>query len=412
MAWFRYKLIDSNGRPRGGLIELPFESPMSATTYLERQGGTVIFAQPLPWLLAALIGMLQRLRERPVKGPEVAEALTNLSVMIRSGIPAITAIRDAIADSDNPTLARVGEEMVVRVEGGTGIAAAIQAYPRVFPETVGFLIDIGERSGTLDRTSRDAAEHVKRTNQIKEDIKKAVTYPAFMILAVLAALTFWLAMVVPVVRDLFEGMGVELPALTVAIIQVSDWMVAHYVALLTGLAVAIGGLVGAVRTLRPVRRLWHRILLRLPVVGNAVMTSNIAFIAEYLGLMLNAGVDMMSSLRTLRHSVANEVYRERLDTVGNELLRGRPLRDAFETAGVFPRFVQRMVGVGEESGQLTEQLQYIAEEYQRRLNNLVAGLSKVIEPIALAIGGGLFLVLIVGLFLPIFDLVAEVGEGV
>lgn len=409
MAWFRYKLIDSSGRPRGGLIDLPFENPMSAMTYLERQGGTVIFAQPLPRLLGIIVGFLKGLVEKPIKPDDIVEGLTNFSVMIRSGLPAITAIEDSFAQSDNPSVQRMGREIITRVENGASLSASFSAY-KAFPSTVGFLLRVGEESGTLDRTTRDAASHVRRVNQIKQDIRRALTYPMFMISAILGALIFWIVMVVPVVTDLFDAMDVDLPMLTIIIIETSDWMATYYLPFLVGVVGVIVGAVAAIKTVQPVRKLWHKMVLRTPVFGNVVMTSNVAFITEYLSLMLNAGVDMMTSLQTLRASVSNEVYKERLTTVGEELVAGRPLRDSFETAGVFPPFVQRMVGVGEESGQLTDQLRYVAEEYEQRLNNMVAGLSKVIEPIALAIGGGLFILMVVGLFLPIFDLIAEVGD--
>lgn len=409
MAWFRYKLIDEAGRARGGLIDLPFENPISATTYLERQGGTVIFAQPLPRLLGILVGFIKGLVEKPIKPEEVVEALTNFSVMIRSGLPALTAIEDSFAKSDNPSMQRVGREIMTRVENGTSLSAAFSSY-KIFPNTVAFLIRVGEESGTLDRTTRDAAAHVKRVQQIKQDIRRALTYPAFMISAILGALIFWVVMVVPVVSDLFDGMGVDLPPLTVAIIETSGWLGQWYLPFLIGLVTFIVGLVAAVKTVLPVRKFWHRVTLRIPPFNSVIMTSNVAFISEYLGLMLNAGVDMMSALRTLQESVSNEVYKERLNTVGEELLAGRTMRESFETAGVFPPFVQRMVGVGEESGQITEQLRFVAEEYERRLSNLVSGLSKVIEPVALAIGGGLFILLVAGLFLPIFDLIEEVGR--
>ncbi len=409
MAWYRYKLLDHQGRPRGGLIDLPFENPLSATTYLERQGGTVVFLQPLPGVLGILVTLVYRFFQRPVKPEETAEVLTNFSVMLRAGIPAITAIRDSMGQSDNPTLSRIGREIVTRVEGGATLANAFGTYPRVFPQTVSFLLGIGEQSGTLDRTSRDAANHVKRLNQIRDDVKKAVTYPTFMLLAIFTALGFWLAVVVPTVTELFESFDLDLPALTLGIIAVADVIGEYTFTVLTAIVVTITAVMAAVKNVPWLRRLWHKALLRIPVFGRIAAISNIAFISEYLSLLLSAGVDMLSSLRTLRGSVKNEVYRERLQIVADELVAGRAMKDAFESAGVFPPFVQRMVSVGEESGSLTEQLQYVAEEYERRLNSLVAGLSKAIEPIALMIGGGLFALVAAGLFLPIYQLIGDVA---
>ncbi len=409
MAWFRYKLLDKQGRPRGGLIDLPFENPMSATTYLERQGGTVVFLQPLPGLLGLLVTLVFRFFQKPVKPEETAEVLTNFSVMLRAGIPAITAIRDSMGQSDNPTLSRVGREIVTRVEGGAPLASAFGTYPRIFPQTVSFLLGIGEQSGTLDRTSRDAASHVKRINQIRDDVKKAVTYPIFMLLAIFTALGFWMTVVVPTITELFESFDVDLPPLTLAIIAIADILAAYTFTVLAGVAAVIGGTVLTVKHVPPIRRQWHKLLLRIPVFGKIAAISNIAFISEYLSLLLSAGVDMLNALRTLRESVKNEVYRERLQIVADELVAGRAMKDAFESAGVFPPFVQRMVSVGEESGSLTEQLKYVAEEYERRLNNLVAGLSKAIEPIALMVGGGLFVLVAAGLFLPIYQLIGDVA---
>ncbi|MBF0263450.1 MAG: type II secretion system F family protein, partial [Magnetococcales bacterium] len=160
MAYFHYKLVAREGVVRGGVIHLPFDNPLSAIAYLERQGGTVVFVNPLhPWL-GATWGVLERFFQTRVEVATMAEALNNAAIMLQAGIPVVTAIQDALADHDNPTLAMVGRDLVSRIHAGSSLSEAARKWERFFPETALFLMRIGEETGSLDRTIQDASRHM------------------------------------------------------------------------------------------------------------------------------------------------------------------------------------------------------------------------------------------------------------
>ncbi|OSM04317.1 putative type II secretion system protein [Magnetofaba australis IT-1] len=390
------------------MIELPFDSPLSAMTYLEQQGNTVIFATPLPPAMGALVGMVNRFLQQPVTQAEMAESLTNVSVMLKAGVPLITAIRDAIGEHDNKTLARIGRELVLRVESGSSFTDACARYPQVFPDTIRFLIRLGEETGGLDRTVKDAADHAKKMDRIKKDTKSALTYPTFMFIAIFGAMFFWVYLVVPPMADLFKSFRVPLPAMTVIVIGASKAFAENIGTILAVGATAIFSLSMAIKLHQPTRRGWHWLLLRIPVFKLIVSSFNLAFITEYMSLMINAGVDIMRSLQILKEALPNEIYREKLDMVRERLVQGVSLRESFTEAKIFPTFVVRMIGVGEQSGTLSDQLEYVAEEYRLKLDDIVANIGKLVEPLAIMIGGGMFIVLAMALFSPLYYLIKSI----
>ncbi|MBF0609977.1 MAG: type II secretion system F family protein [Magnetococcales bacterium] len=411
MGYFRYKQIDAKGKVQGGLIQLPFTNPASAITYLEGQGGTVIYAYPLNPQLGTILSTLQEFTSERVTRDQLAEGLNNLAVMLKAGMPLLTALRDSLAKHDNPTLARVGRELVQRIENGSSLSEAFSQYPTLFPETLIYLTRLGEESGALDRTIRDAANHEKRSSRIMQEARSALIYPAFMLTAILAAAVFWLVYVIPQISAIFVQMKMKLPAFTLFVMSVATTIQNWLFPIVIALALSIFALVISLRESPQVRWVIHSLLLKLPVVGVIVSTANIAFIAEYFALMLNAGVDVLRSLDILSQSLTNEVYRQKLASVRSHLIQGTGLHHAFAQADIFPPFVVRMVGVGEQSGSLAEQLSYVADDFRIRLEQLVTTISKSIEPIALTIGGLLFALLAAALFMPIYSLLSNLSGG-
>ncbi|MEO5333478.1 MAG: type II secretion system F family protein [Magnetococcus sp. YQC-5] len=405
MAYFRYKLIGKDGVVRGGLANLPFESPISASTFLERDGASVIFAQPLSPLLGAILAILERFFEEKVKVADLAEALNNVAIMLKSGISVVSAIQDAMADNDNPTMSKVGKDLVGRIQSGSSLSEAARAWGRFFPDTVLFLMRIGEETGALDRTIKDASQHMLKVDKIYRETKGALMYPAFMFTAIFGAMAFWLYFVVPMMLPLIKATGKELPALTLGIVATADFLRDYLGYIILGMILFVFMFKLAMRRVFFFRRQVHGFVLILPIISRLIHASNLAFITEYFSLLLNAGVDVIKSIDILGGSLSNEVYREKMGEVRTGLINGLGLRASFADAKIFPPFVVRMIGIGETSGALSSQLQFAADDYGRRLDDIVKTLGKAIEPIALGIGGGLFVVLLIGMFMPLYSMV-------
>jgi len=214
---------------------------------------------------------------------------------------------------------------------------------------------------------------------------------------------------VPKIVGLFKEMDVALPPLTVFILRLSAFVQGHIVSMILGLAALILTFRLAYKGNRRIRKATDALLLQLPLSGTIVSASAMAFITEYFSLLLNVGIDILQSMNILKDSIKNEVYREKLAEVREELATGKGVSESFRRAPIFPSFVVRMMNVGEQSGTLPEQLSHIAENYRNKLAIIVATIGKTIEPVVLVVAGAMFAVIIGGLFLPVYDLVSQVS---
>lgn len=409
MGYFRYKLITPEGILKGGLINLPFDSPVSAMTYLERQGGTVIMAEPVSRIVGMLYAFVQYIFEDPVKPPDLIELLNNVAIMLKAGISLVMALKDIFAANENKTIARIGEDLVQRIEAGASFSEAASQWPRFFSSTTVFLFRIGEETGGLDKTVKDASEHIHKMYRIKKDTQGALIYPSIMFLVIGIATFFWLYFVVPMMMPMFKSMNFELPPLTVWVIGASEFLQENGQLILISFIAFIIVFKIMLKRIYRLRYGWHWFLLKMPVSKQIINASNLAFITEYFNLLLRSGIDVLKSLEILSESMNNEVYKAKMKIVKDTLVQGSGLRDAFAAGKVFPPFIVRMISVGEQSGQLTDQLGYASEEYAQRLTDLTGTLSKLIQPIALVIGGGIFIVLIIAMFLPLYQMTSGMG---
>jgi general secretion pathway protein F/type IV pilus assembly protein PilC len=234
-------------------------------------------------------------------------------------------------------------------------------------------------------------------------------YPAFVIFSITGCFFFWFYYVVPKIVGLFKEMDVSLPTLTIILLQVSNGVKTHLVSILICMAAVVFIFGAACKAYRKVRKARDILLLHLPISRSIVSASALAFVSEYLSLLLNAGVDIVQSVTIIKDSIKNELYRDRLVSVRTGLADGEGIAESFQRATVFPSFVVRMVKVGEESGTLPEQLTHIADNYRNKLSVVVSTLGKVIEPAVLVIAGTMFAIIIGGLFLPVYDLVSQLS---
>lgn len=411
MSYFRYKVLRSDDRVMSGVILLPVYSVPEAKEYFERRGGTVVAVTQVGPVSGWLLAQAEKRLGRKIKRDDLVEFLNNLSIMLRSGIPILTALGESISVAENGALIRTVENIQLAIEAGLNFSDAVEQHRQVFPETVRYLIRIGEETGNLDRTLRDASAHLKRLQQIKADTSRSLIYPLFVFAVTLGAAIFWVFYVIPGIRDMFRQMQLALPALTIWLLNATTFLREYAAGIGAGIIVVIAVVVAAVRNSQKARYAYHKILLQLPIIGRITQASGLAFIAEYFSLFASSGVDILRSLQTLEGTVGNEVYREKIAGIREGLERGNSLSAEFRQARVFPSFVVRMVNVGEQSGTLSEQLQYIAEEYSRRLRNLVENISEIVKPVAILLVGGFFILIVVGLFLPVYQLIGQVGIG-
>ncbi|RYF39033.1 MAG: type II secretion system F family protein [Comamonadaceae bacterium] len=352
---------------------------------------------------------------------DLAGLLRDMAVMTSAGIPVLDAIR-AIADdasgsgggggSDlNPQVARVCRQLLDDLASGSSISGAFSRQSAVFPDTVRSLAVIGDETGTMHRMLMEAADHVDRVSAMKADAKQALIYPAFSFLAIFGAGGFWIVYVMPKLVGLFKQMNAKLPPITVAVLGTAGWLSDHWALLVGALSGCAAGAVLAWRHSEGVRRAVYGLLHRLPIARGIMVASGLAFFSEYLAILTRSGLDVVSSFNILERALRDLHYRDRVGAIRQFLERGDRISSAMRQVGGFPAMMVRMVSVGEDSGTLDRQLGYLSHEYATRLKRTVGALAEIIKPLVVVLAGAVFLLLIVALLLPVYDLVRQTMAG-
>jgi type II secretory pathway component PulF len=409
MNYFRYKVLNPSGGVSSGVVKLPYREVLSAISHLEREGALAIDVRKLGPFTSFFVSLGSRSLNRRLKRTEQAEILNNMSIMLRAGIALTTALEEVSQGSEHPRLTRDVNDIISRIQSGASFSEAAASYAYIFPKTVLHLIKMGEETGKLDEMLKDAASHITRIQQIISDTKQALLYPAFVFTTMGIGIVFWFAFVVPKIISLFKEMDVKLPTITLVLLKISALIQSYLIHMIIGLVGVIFIFFMTRKTSYKFKKTTDTILLKLPIVGTIINASILAFITEYFSLLISAGVDLLKSIQILKNSVDNAVYSEKLQDVSDGLERGEGIASSFQNTAIFPTFVVRMINIGEVSGTLTGQLVYIAEEFRKRLSILVATIGKMIEPVILIIAGVCFIVIIGGLFLPIYDLVSKIS---
>lgn len=413
MRCFYYQRLLATGEVKTGFEKLAFSRKESAQYYLEqRQDAVIVRLFMLPAWFNMVYDHARRIGRSPVTREELSDFFHNLAVMQRSGIPTFEAMEELATDGSKPAVRRLALNMLDSLRSGAPLSAALERHADDIPPTVIYLVRIGESSGTLDRTLMDAADHLRRVGKIAQDARRAMIYPAFVFFAIIAASMFWILYVIPGLSDLFRQMGVEMPPITRAVLGFSDAVAAN-VMWIAGIAfTVVYGSWLLVKNHQGVRYWFHRFMMRMPVSSVLMRSSSLAFITEYMSLLASAGISTLDSLKVIERSTGNEVFRANLNKIHHGMMRGNSLSSEMRHSDVFPGFVVRMISVGEQTGSLDTQLHYLAQDYRRRFDHVVGSISEIIKPVVMLLAGALFILMIVALFLPIYDLIRHMsGPG-
>jgi type IV pilus assembly protein PilC len=358
-------------------------------------------------LLADGIGRaLESLRGKP-RQLEIAEFCTTLSYYVAGGVDLQGALSDAAESASTSSMRSAIIDIRRHLKGGYSLSEGMRMTGR-FPDVVISMTKIGEEGGNLPRMLRDAAQHIERVEDIKGAAKRAMIYPIFTLLVVCGAGGFWMAVVVPKIVELFEAMQVELEPATLMLIAVSNFFNAYWPMILVAIvAIPLTWLLA--RRHERIRIATDHALWRLPLVGRIVRGSQMAFYYQYLSLMYGAGVVITNALDTMQSTVSNKYFATRVSSLLDHLRSGMMLADAFKECELFPLLDQRMVAIGEQTGNLEEQLDKLAEFHYHRVQSLVEVLPKFIEPIMLLVLGGCFAFFIIALLGPLYNMISNVG---
>ena len=327
-----------------------------------------------------------------------------MATMIRAGLPVLEAFQVVAESISKPAMNALVQRLLNDVAAGSTFAEALAKHPRQFDSLFVSLVAAGEQSGTLDRMLERIAFYKEKTDSVVGRVKKALWYPTAVILIGIGVTALLLIKVVPQFESMFAGFGAELPALTQLTIRLSELAQAHWWhAILT--------LVGTVLLMRLATRYssafayrMHALLLRIPVIGNIVLKAVLARYARTLSITFAAGVPLIEALDTSASSTGNRVYERALREVRSSVAEGQQLQFAMRMTDRFPAMMIQMVGIGEEAGSLDAMLERVATYYEEEVDNLVDGLTSLIEPFIIVVLGVLVGGLVLSMYLPIFEL--------
>jgi len=323
--------------------------------------------------------------------------------LLKAGVPIMRALAGLQESAANLAMKKVLQDLRESLDSGRELSAAMARHPKVFSAFAVNMVRVGEMTGMLEEIFLRLFYHMEFERFMRDQVKSALRYPSFVIVAMSIAMVIINIWVIPAFAKVFAGFGAELPLMTRILIGFSDFMVANWIYLLLGLAGAIFGFRSWVAT-RAGRYDWDRIKLRIPIAGKIVLKATLARFARSFALAAKSGVPVIQALSNVAQTVDNAYIADKIERMRDGVERGESvLRSAIAT-GIFTPVVIQMIAVGEESGSLDDMLQEVAEMYQREVEYELKTLSQQIEPILIVFLGIMVLILALGIFLPMWDL--------
>lgn len=393
-ASFTYEGVDRRGAKIKG--ELLSSNAAMVRAELRRQGITANKVRKKSEL--SLGG------KKAIKPADIAIFTRQLATMMKAGVPLVQSFEIVADGLDNPSMKDVVLRIKNDVEGGTNFANALRNHPKYFDDLYCSLVEAGEQSGALETMLDRVALYKEKSEALKAKIKKAMKYPATVMIVAAIVTAILLIKVVPTFQGLFEGFGAELPAMTQFVINLSDGMQRNGLFILVGFIAFITLIVQAKRRSQAFSDALDRLYLKLPVMGDIIYKATIARYSRTLSTTFSAGVPLIDALEACAGATGNAVYRNAVYRIRDDVATGQQLQFAMKSTGVFPSMALQMTAIGEESGSLDAMLAKVAQHYEDEVDNAVDGLTSMMEPLIMSFLGVVVGGLIIAMYLPIFQL--------
>lgn len=346
---------------------------------------------------------------KAVNAKDIAFFSRQMATMMKSGVPIVSALEIIASGHKNPRMKKMVDGIRADIEGGSSLHEAISRYPVQFDELYRNLVRAGESAGVLETVLDTIATYKENIEALKGKIKKALFYPAMVLVVAFLVSTVLLVWVVPQFEEVFKSFGADLPAFTQMVVNLSKFMVSWWWLMAI---VMIGSVVAIAMTYRRSEKMQHtvdRLVLKVPVIGQIMHNSAIARFARTTAVTFKAGVPLVEALGIVAGATGNKVYGEAVLRMRDDVSVGYPVNMAMKQLNLFPHMVIQMTGIGEEAGALDAMLFKVAEYYEQEVNNAVDALSSLLEPMIMVFIGTIVGGLVIAMYLPIFKLGAVVG---
>ncbi len=344
-----------------------------------------------------------------IKTDELVMMTRNLGSMLTAGLPLSRALSVIERQSKNPRLRVIISEVNAKIEQGDAFNEALTLYPKVFNDLYVSMVRAGEEGGTLSEALHTLGMQMERSANLKKKIKGAMIYPSIVITIMVGIAVLMMIYVMPTLTSTFEDMHVDLPTTTKVLIAVSNFMVAHTLFVLLGM---IGGAIGFMYFLRttPGKKIFHLLVIYLPIVGEMVKETNAARTARTLSSLLHSGVDVIRSLEITEDVLQNIYYKPIIREAAAKVEKGTALSETFVVhSKLYPVLVGEMIMVGEETGQIAEMLEQLATFYENEVERKTKDLSTIIEPLLMVVIGGSVGFFALAMIAPIYSISDSIG---
>lgn len=388
---FEWEGKDRNGKQVRGETRAGGENQVTAA--LRRQG-----------VMPTKIKKRRMSAGKRIKPKDIAIFTRQLATMMKAGVPLLQAFDIVGRGNANPSVTRLLNDIRSDVETGTSLSVAFRKYPLHFDALYCNLVEAGEAAGILDQLLDRLAVYMEKTEAMKSKIKSALMYPIAVLIVAFVVTAVIMIFVVPSFKEVFTSFGADLPAPTLAVIAMSELFVAYWWLIFGGLFGGFYFFMQAWRRNVKVQMFMDRLMLKLPIFGVLVEKSSIARWTRTLSTMFAAGVPLVEALDSVGGAAGNHVFESATIKIQQEVSTGTALTAAMTNANLFPSMVLQMCAIGEESGSIDHMLGKAADFYESEVDDMVAGISSLMEPIIIVVLGTVIGGIVVAMYLPIFKL--------
>lgn len=408
MALFDFIGRDSSGSQIKGKIEAANSSAVAEQ--LSRQQIIPLKIEPAKVKAGAgsdlaNINISELLGGAPISLDDLIVFCRQMYALVRSGVPILRSINGMADSSNNPKLKEVLHQVASQLEGGYALSSALNQHPKFFSPLFVSLIHVGENTGQLEQSFAKLASYFEREQETRKRIKTALRYPSFVLIAIAAAVVILNIFVIPTFADMFSKLGADLPWATKALIASSNFFLDYWPHMLIGLLVIVFTVRSYVKTENGEHN-WDKLKTRLPIVGSIIERSILARFSHSFAIVLKAGVPMTTGLTLVSEAVDNAYMSKKIIAMRTGIESGESLLRSAVASSLFTPLVLQMIAVGEETGRVDELLQEVGEYYEREVDYDLSTLTAKIEPILIAIVAAMVLILALGIFTPMWDMMS------
>lgn len=389
---YLWKGVDKSGNKLKG--ELNATDPTVIKAILRKQG---ITAKQISRKLELGIG-------GKIKPIDIAIFTRQMATMMKAGVPMIQALEIIAEGAEKPKIRELLDNLKQEVASGNSFTSSLRKRPLYFDELFCSLIEAGEKSGTLETLLDRVASYKEKSESLKKKVKKAMIYPAAIVVVAIVVSTILLIKVVPQFAAVFQSFGAELPWLTQQVVNMSEYLQSDGWKVLIAAVIIFFAVKEAYKRAPAFRDLIDRGLLRTPIIGSIIYNSAVARFTRTLSTTFAAGVPLVEALDSVAGATGNIIYKKAVLKIKQEVSTGRQLNFAMRGSNVFPALAVQLTAIGEESGSLDSMLGKAANFYEEAVDNIVDGLSALMEPMIMVVLGVIIGTLIIAMYLPIFQM--------